>query len=156
MAKRMNKRMIGMTYEMGSLPIILASNTGNTRTFIPFIQEYAKRDLRVIEDFNNPFPSCNSLAIGAYTWGNGKIPKRLKEYLIENHLQLHGREIFIFGSGNSVYPKFCGAVEGIKKICLDCGADVIAAFKFEQRFNPEKLTKLELNKLIGSIKYWSR
>lgn len=72
-----------MTYEMGSLPIILASNTGNTRTFIPFIQEYAKRDLQVIEDFNNPFPSCNSLAIGAYTWGNGKIPKRLKEYLIE-------------------------------------------------------------------------
>lgn len=156
MAKRMSKRMIGMTYDMWYLPIILASNTGNTRTFISFIQEHTKRDLQVIEDFNNPFPNNNRLAIGSYTWGNGKIPKRLKEYLIENHLQLYGKEIFIFGSGNSVYPKFCGAVEGIKKICLDCGADVIAAFKFEQRFNQQKLTEQELYNLIGSIKYWSR
>ncbi|WP_353856817.1 flavodoxin domain-containing protein [Bacillus sp. Bos-x628] len=156
MANRMSKRMIGMTYEMGSLPIILASNTGNTRTFIPFIQEHAKRDLQVIEDFNNPFPSNNNLAIGTYTWGNGKIPKRLKEYLIENYLQLCGKEVFIFGSGNSVYPKFCGAVEGIKKICLDCGADVIIDFKFEQRFNPEKYSWDEIQSLIKIIKYWSR
>lgn len=135
--------------------LILTSRTGNTRTFVEFFKRYSKVDIEVCSDFNVDPDLYDRVAIGTYTWSNGKIPKQLKKYLIDNHQKLKDKKVFIFGSGLSVYPKFCGAVDGINKICADSKADVIGTFKFEQRFIEEEHSQEELEELVSIIKTWS-
>jgi flavodoxin I len=143
--------MIGMTC---NVLVILASETGNTKTFLEFFQSNSQRTLQICEDFSRSPRGFDRLAIGTYTWGNGKIPKRLKDYLIKHRHELADKKIFIFGSGNSVYPRFCAAVDGIEKIVSDCGASVKGTFKFEQRFNEHELNQAELEQLIMNIEHW--
>lgn len=139
------------------VPVLyLLSNTGNTKTFVDFFKKHCEQEIEVCEDLGSPLLQYDKIALATYTWGNGKIPDKMKQFLINNKENLKGKEIFIIGSGLSIYPKFCGAVDGIKKIVTDCGADVIGTFKFEQRFNEGDFSKEELEKLISRIKLWSK
>lgn len=147
--------MDGMTCDMGLL-VVLASNTGNTRTFLEFLDKHSENNLHICDDFVCDLHRYDRIAFGSYTWRNGKIPEKMKDFLIENHHALQGKEVFIFGSGNSIYPKFCGAVDGIAKICSDSGAIIKSTFKFEQRFDTEEYSGIELDKLIRDISYWSK
>lgn len=135
--------------------LVLASNTGNTRTFVKFLDKHCDFDLVIDDEFTlSPLP-YDHIVFGSYTWGNGKIPKKMKQYLINHHKDLNEKNVFIFGSGISVYPHFCGAVDGIKKICSDSGSNVDGTYKFEQRFNEGDLTIKEKEKLISAIRKWS-
>lgn len=140
---------------MSSL-LVIASNTGNTLTFLDFLKKYSEEEIEVCQDFRTSIKDYDHIAIGSYTWSNGKIPKKMKDYLIEHQKELEGKKVFIFGSGNSIYPKFCGAVDGIGKIVTDCGASVKGTFKFEQRFDVDELKVFELVKLISMIRNWSQ
>lgn len=133
--------------------LVCYSKTGNTLTMLPFIKQHVEVD----EDFilSSSIKDYDHIFIGTYTWGDGKIPKKLKQYLIENKDYFKGKKVFVFGSGNSVYPKFCGAVDGIVKIVTDCGADLIGTFKFEQLFRHEECTKEEVDNLIRDLKSMS-
>ncbi|MDG0860386.1 flavodoxin domain-containing protein [Staphylococcus equorum] len=134
--------------------VIYTSLTGNTKTFVDYLISKSKNDVDV-GDFSTDISSYNRIAIGTYTWGNGNIPRKMKKFLIENKDNFKDKEIFLFGSGNSVYPKFCGAVNGMKIITTDCGASIIGEFKFEQRFNPEELTNEDHNLLNNIITKWN-
>ena len=148
--------MDGMSYDMEEKAlIIIASNTGNTSTFLPFLEQYCSRSISVDMRLAVTPDLYSCIAIGTYTWGNGKIPKRLKDYLIKHHKSLSEKRIFIFGSGNSVYPNFCGAVDGIEKICRDSNASIHGMHKFEQRFNESNLEESEKTQLIRMIEEWS-
>ncbi|UDY80689.1 flavodoxin domain-containing protein [Geobacillus phage GR1] len=135
--------------------LVISSKTGNTRTFVDFFKEHCSREVIVCEDYSASLKDYDKIAFGCYTWGNGKIPKQLKEFLIKNHHLLKDKEVFIFGSGNSIYPRFCGAVDGVSKICSDSGAKIVGTFKFEQRFNTLNFDKEEIDNLIEIIKEWS-
>jgi flavodoxin I len=139
---------------MSSL-LVLNSNTGNTRTFLDFIVKHSTQKIEVCEDFSSSVKDFDKIAFGTYTWKNGKIPDKMKNYLIENHRSLQGKEVFVFGSGNSVYQNFCGAVDGVRKICEVSSADIKGTFKFEQRFNENDFSKTEIEKLILAIRDWS-
>lgn len=146
--------MAGMSCEMSTL-VVLSSLTGNTRTFLPFLSRQLRNDAVVDYEAIESPSSYTHLVFGSYTWGNGKIPKKMKDYLIANHHHLKDKKVFIFGSGNSVYPKFCGAVDGMAKICSDSGAKVFGKFKFEQSFQEDELTVKELQELLKEIEEWS-
>jgi flavodoxin I len=141
---------------MSPILLVITSMTGNTKTFIDFLKTYSERPIVICEDFSRSIKDYEKIGFGAYTWGNGKIPQRMKSYLIKHKDNFRGKEVFIFGSGNSIYPRFCGAVDGINKIVSDCGAIVKGTFKFEQRFNKNDYTQEEINHLINTIKEWSR
>ena len=143
--------MDGATCDMSSL-LVLSSNTGNTRTFVDFICKHGTESIHICEDFNCNISDYDKIAFGSYTWGNGKIPSEMKEFLIDNHKDLKGKEVFIFGSGHSIYPNFCGAVDGISKICRDSGAIIKCSYKFEQRFIEEEYSPEELDNLASVIK----
>jgi len=130
--------------------VLIASNTGNTKTFLDYITRNTKGELVICDDFSSTFENYSKIILGSYTWSDGKIPKKMKDHLINNHLQLDGKEVFIFGSGNSIYPHFCRAVESLKKICEDSGALVKGTYKFEQRFNEEDLSK-EQDEVLSKI-----
>jgi flavodoxin I len=129
--------------------LIFSSKTGNTKTFADFIQKYIGV---VVGDYNSNITQHQKILIGAYTWGDGKIPKDLKQFLVNNKDNWKGKEVFIFGSGNSIYPKFCGAVDGIEKILEDCGADIIGTFKFEQRFNERDYYMQDIVRLLIKLR----
>lgn len=115
------------------------SKSGNTETFVPFIQKHIKADEIVIDKCcSELFDSYDLILLGCYSWGSGKIPKDFKEYIISQKDSLRDKLVFVFGSGLSIYPKFCGSVDGVIKIVSDCEANVLGSFKFEQRFNEEE------------------
>lgn len=134
-----------------SVLLVVASNTGNTLTFVDFIKKHLKEEIILCTDFSKPIENYEKIIFGTYTWGDGKIPKRMKDYLIENHRSLRNKKIFVYGSGNSIYPKFCGAVDGILKICSDCESNIIGSFKFEQRFIENSLLESEKDILIKQL-----
>lgn len=136
--------------------LVLTSKTGNTKTFLNFLQNHLNKEIQVCEKFDVPVKDYNYIIFGTYTWGNGKIPKRMKDYLIANHKDLKGKEVFIFGSGNSIYPHFCRAVDNVEKICLDSGAIVRGKFKFEQRFNEKEVPQVELEELSNILSNFGR
>jgi flavodoxin I len=129
--------------------LVYSSRTGNTKTFVDYITSRSNIE---VGDYNSNINEYETIIIGAYTWGDGKIPADLKEFAIRNQHNWKGKKVFIFGSGVSVYPKFCGAVDGIKKIVEDCGAEVIGIFKFEQRFKEKNYSERFLNRIIEKIK----
>ncbi|MEK5205275.1 flavodoxin domain-containing protein [Bacillus sp. FSL R10-2789] len=135
--------------------LVISSNTGNTKTFVDFLKEHSNQDVEVCTDFSASIKDYRQIAFGSYTWGDGKIPTKMKNFLIENRDNLRDKELFIFGSGNSVYPKFCAAVDGIQKITSDCGAIVKGTFKFEQRFELNEHPTKEIELLTKTIHEWS-
>lgn len=134
---------------------VIGTISGNTLTFLDFFKKNSTLNTSVTREFDVSPLSYSHIILGSYTWGNGKIPKKMKEYLIANHHLLEGKKVFIFGSGNSVYPRFCGAVDGMAIICKDSGAEVHGCYKFDQSFNEEDLSPEERENLISMIKQWS-
>src|SRR5437764_14267537 len=100
--------------------LVYTTKSGNTKTFVDYLVN--KVDVWV-SDFNSDIRNYDTIILGSYTWGSGKIPPEMKRFLIVNKNLLRGKKVFVFGSGNSIYPKFCGAVDSICKIVTDCGAE---------------------------------
>lgn len=145
-----------MTSNMSeSALLMLASNTGNTESFVYLLEDNSTREIEICKNFRTPLKDYKKIAIGCYTWGNGKIPRRMKNYLMNNYKDLKDKDVFIFGSGNSIYPNFCNAVNSISKICEDSGALVHGTLKFEQQFNSEEYSEQELSNIEYMIKKWS-
>lgn len=140
-----------------SILCIVETKTGNTSTFLSFLSLHVNEDLIVYEndyEILTTIKEFDKIIIGTYTWAAGKIPKRLKDFIIKHHKDLKDKDIFVFGSGNSIYAKFCGAVDGLKIICEDSQCKSFNSYKFEQRFREEYLTEDELNSIKESIYYF--
>lgn len=128
--------------------LIYTSKTGNTKAFADFIIKNI--DIEV-GNFDSDITKHNKIVLGAYTWGYGKIPSDMKEFIIKNRDNWEGKEVFIFGSGLTIYPTFCKAVNSMKKIIEDCGGNVVGFFKFEQKFNESDYTERFKKRLISKI-----
>lgn len=139
-----------MTLKNHAIVIAIASLTGNTKTFVDFIKSnYPEQDFVVCEDFSEDLSSYDRIILGSYSWGgSGKIPAKMKKYIIRNKDNFRNKDVLVFGSGNSVYPHFCGAVDGMKTIVDDCGGNIIGDIKFEQRFNEDYIMESDPTQLI--------
>lgn len=131
---------------------IVESLTGNTMSFVQYMQEeYGDNiEVKVVspkEDLSGVLPLYEKVMIGSYTWSHGKIPKKTKNFIIENRDFLLEKDVLIFGSGWTTYENFCGAVDGMS-IILD---EKFEKVKFELRFDPEieKEAILSLKRYLG-------
>ena len=64
----------------------------------------------------------------------------------------YNKKWLVFGTGNSIFLNFCGAVDGICKILNDTNNQVLATLKYEQRFNEEEVDKKDIDNFINFIK----
>ena len=141
--------MVGMNFNMKKLLVLYTSKTGNTQSFVDWFGEqflnqfdityfnlYRDKNLTNIEQYD-------IIALGSYTWANGKIPVEMKRFVIENRELLQEKVAFLFGSGITIYAHFCAALDSIQ-IILD---KEIYSIKFELTFIPdehkEEIIKLE-------------
>ncbi|MFB5197301.1 flavodoxin domain-containing protein [Neobacillus sp. KR4-4] len=98
--------------------IIYSSKTGNTEEVVHliwklFLVEQIDVTLYRIEEFQiRDLINYEAVVIGTYTWGNGEIPQEMMElYRAFETMKVKRLLTGIVGTGDSGYPKFCGAVD---------------------------------------------
>ena len=129
------------------------SKTGNTYMFMDYLKQFNSSieeyrfDIR--EDVDIDISPYDLIIVGTNTWGDGKIPPNCKRFVIDNALK-YQKDWIVFGTGNSIFAHFCGAVDGISKILKDTNNNILYTFKYEQRFIEEDLD-LEDKKIVNNI-----
>jgi|SRR5699024_1642216 len=133
------------------------SKTGNTYMFMDYLKQFnndiEEYKFNIREDVDIDISSYDLIIVGTNTWGDGKIPSNCKEFIINNAIK-YKKDWIVFGTGNSIFANFCGAVDGVNKILNDTGNNVLYTFKYEQRFIEEDLDcddKEKINKIVDTI-----
>ncbi|MGG0719136.1 flavodoxin domain-containing protein [Robertmurraya massiliosenegalensis] len=108
------------------LAIVYSSITGNTEELAYLMLEHFKRsglDIKCyrVEDFPlDNISSFDGLLIGTYTWGDGEVPLEMLPLQHELARDSRGNLVTgVFGTGDSFYPKFCGAVDAFRDSLRD-------------------------------------
>lgn len=105
------------------LAIVYSSVTGNTGEVASILYQASKLNFNDVSLYHiNKFPMINleefdAIIIGTYTWGNGEIPmEMLAVYKAFEHVNKKNLVTGVFGTGDSFYPYFCGAVDEFKNM----------------------------------------
>jgi flavodoxin I len=119
------------------IAIVYSSKTGNTeelaqRIFHLFLKKNVMVSLFRIEQFRvRDLSQFEAVVIGTYTWGNGEIPQEMMELYRTFETQDVKKVLTgVIGTGDSGYPKFCGAVDEFKDM-LYVHTNLIATLKIE-------------------------
>lgn len=119
------------------IAIVYSSKTGNTeelaqRIFHLFLKKNVMVSLFRIEQFRvRDLSQFEAVVIGTYTWGNGEIPQEMMELYRAFEIQDVKKVLTgVIGTGDSGYPKFCGAVDEFKDM-LYVNTNLIATLKIE-------------------------
>ncbi|MNV82432.1 Flavodoxin [compost metagenome] len=80
-------------------------------------------DLSIIMEYD-------TVIIGTPTLGNGIPPSYFSKNAEELKKYLHNKNIGLFGSGNSIYPYYCGAIDVLWE-WLEHDNNMLFKFKFE-------------------------
>ncbi|MBT2571084.1 flavodoxin family protein [Planococcus sp. ISL-110] len=138
------------------LTIVYASVTGNTEQLAEMLQEAAlsqglETNLYRVEEFPlSELPSCEVVLIGTYTWGSGEIPEEMRR-LYQAIEGLDNKELrtAAFGTGDSFFAEFCGAVDHFRDM-LYVKTQLLATLKVELMPQPSDRRRCE--KLVELIK----
>ncbi|MBM7661854.1 flavodoxin I [Bacillus mesophilus] len=117
---------------MAKVVIAYASMSGNTEEIADLLKvsiEPFEHEIDVLEiehmDVNDVL-NYDGILIGSYTWGDGDLPYETEDFYEELlTLDLTGKKAAVFGSGDTVYPKFCEAVVLFENRLKECNAEII-------------------------------
>ncbi|NWL90297.1 flavodoxin [Paenibacillus sp. 79R4] len=117
---------------LSKIVIVYASLTGNTEEMAELIAEGIRStgavvELKMVEDSNAVhLLEYDAYLLGAYTWGDGEIPDEFEDFLDEmKELDLQGTRSAVFGSGDTTYRLYCGAVDELEERIKDFGVQVV-------------------------------
>lgn len=117
---------------MTSILLCYATMSGNTELAARLIEKGIKSEgLEVITydlaDMDATIlKEYEAIILGSYTWGDGDLPDECLDFYDDlQEIDLHGKKVAIFGSGDSSYPTYCGAVDVLEKALKDCGAKLL-------------------------------
>lgn len=123
--------------------LVYATMSGNTEAMADLIEkglteaggsvdrhEAMDIDAELLKDYSH-------IMLGAYTWGDGDLPDDFIDLYEEmEELDLRGKAFAVFGSGDTSYEHFCGAVDLIEEKVKELGGDIVLpSVKIE--LNPE-------------------
>lgn len=137
------------------IAIIYASVTGNTKAVAEILQEIGlSKELEVelwpVADFPlAELSRYDAVMVGTYTWGSGEIPKEMHG-LFEafERLDRTGLVTAVFGTGDSFFAEFCGAVDRFRDM-LFVQTELAATLKIE--LAPQEADIIRCEKLIASV-----
>jgi flavodoxin I len=132
-----------------SVAIVYASVSGNTKELAKELyQIFLKKSVGIsfysIEEFCvSDLCHYDAIAIGTYTWGNGDIPKEMGQlYKAFESINRKDMTSAVFGTGDSCYPRFCGAVDRFRDM-LYVHTNLAATLKVELRPQEQDLQRCE-------------
>lgn len=125
--------------------LFFASMSGNTEAIADMILERLSAESCEVEmkDILSITSASELLAfdlvfLGMYTWGDGDVPDECLDIIEElEELQLEGKPFALFGSGDTSYPEFCGALDKLKDLIYTQGG-VTVGEPLRIEFNPTK------------------
>jgi len=98
------------------------SASKNTESVAQYIhKELEDSELHLVEHFSlEALPMYDAIIIGTYTWGNGEIPQEMQP-VYDAFLKQDLSHIVtgVFGTGDTFYPRFCGAVDVFKDLLAE-------------------------------------
>lgn len=126
---------------MKKVLLVYASMSGNTKKVADLIEQglletgatVCKKDVSKFEE--SDFAEYDTIVIGTFTWGNGDLPKQMNHfYDLMNETDLSRKSFAVFGSGDTVFKHFCGAVDILEeKITEQNGRLLLRGLKMELR-----------------------
>jgi flavodoxin I len=142
------------------IAIVYTSVTGNTQELAEIIYQislgqaaFADVELFRIEAFPvADLRHYDVVMIGTYTWGNGEIPIEMRR--LYDAFEMLGRKEMItavFGTGDSFYPNYCGAVDLFRDM-LYVHTNLSATLKVElapQQLDVQRCQQLVARCLMG-------
>ena len=121
---------------MRKAALIYSSVTGNTEEVVRKLTNVwnhrAPLDVYPVKDFCiQTLNEYDAIMIGTYTWGDGEIPQEMQPLYeaFETQEVKHIRTA-VFGTGDSFYPNFCGAVDKFRDM-LFVQTTLLATLKIE-------------------------
>ncbi|KAA9006315.1 flavodoxin [Paenibacillus spiritus] len=131
---------------MASIMIVYASLTGNTEDIAERIAEGVRESgceavLREVDSCSaSDLVQHDGLLLGAYTWGDGELPDEFLDFAEEwDEIELEGVKCAVFGSGDTGYAVYCGAVDIIEAKLREKGAELVQeSLKIEYGPNAEE------------------
>lgn len=135
--------------------MIYASTTGNTEALAEmlysiFLTKSVDITIFRIEEFPySDLSRYDAVAIGTYTWGQGEIPKELSR-LYQAFESIGKKDMIsaVFGTGDSFYPDYCGAVDRFRDM-LYVHTNLAATLKVE--LTPQKQDVYRCQRFVESI-----
>lgn len=116
--------------------IMYESMSGNTLTFVQRVAEIVGNvDITITtpsDDVVYDLDDYDKILIGVPTYKNGRMLPKTKEWIIENREELMQKDVLAFGSGITIYPHFCKAVDSVDVILE---GTVNAKIKFEMTYD---------------------
>ncbi|EFV76348.1 flavodoxin [Bacillus sp. 2_A_57_CT2] len=136
--------------------VFYASMSGNTEAIADIIAGELKDQNHDVdlEDFMSVQSAAELLNydltfIGLYTWGDGDYPDECLDVIEEiEQLDLENHPFAIFGSGDTSYPEFCGALDHLQKLIEEQGGTVVGS-PLRIEFNPEPEEEEEIKKFVS-------
>jgi flavodoxin I len=135
--------------------IVYASITGNTEELAEelykgFLEQSVEATIYKVEEFPLSIVShFDAIVIGTYTWGNGEIPREMRGlYQAFESLSNKMMVSAIFGTGDSFYPRYCGAVNLFRDM-LYVHTNLAAVLKVE--LAPQVQDVIRCQRLVESI-----
>jgi flavodoxin I len=137
------------------LAIVYTSVTGNTEEVARILYHASKPNFSDVSLYPvNKFTRImleefDAIMIGTYTWGNGEIPREMLS--VYQAIELTNKKNLVtgvFGTGDSFYPHFCGAVDAFKNM-LYVNTTLAATLKIE--LMPQVGDLKRCNQFVGSI-----
>lgn len=115
---------------MSKALIIFTSLTGNTEEMADIMADrleshQIQTDVQeVMQAEAEDFLNYDAVLVGSYTYGvDGTLPDEMLDFYDDlGHLDLSGKVFGVFGSGDSFYPVFCGAIDTLEEQFLKTGA----------------------------------
>lgn len=128
---------------MSKVLLVYASMTGNTEEMADLIEKgLQSEEIGVIKNdvldvTASDIEEYDAIILGAYTWGEGELPDEFEDFYDEMaEMDLTGKTFAVFGSGDTAYEFFCGAVDLIEaRVTEKGGRLILEALKVE--LNPE-------------------
>lgn len=143
---------MALTNSNPRLAIVYSSVTGNTEKLAEMVQEAAQNQGITIELYPvDEFPLSqlqwlDVVMIGTYTWGSGEIPEEM--HSLYQAIEKLGRKELrtaVFGTGDSFFAEFCGAVDRFRDM-LYVKTQLVATLKVE--LTPQPSDEARCEKLI--------
>lgn len=119
---------------MKPILIIYASSTGNTEFITNMLTDYFMQVGHHVDvksfDFDiidmEQLRTYSAIVVGTYTWDDGELPYEVEDFYIDLELApIKGMPFAVYGSADSCYDTYGGAIDLVAERAETFGADVL-------------------------------
>ncbi|MBJ7569841.1 flavodoxin [Bacillus halotolerans] len=129
---------------MGKILLVYATMSGNTEAMADLIEKGLREAEAEVDRFEamdiddaELFNDYEHIILGTYTWGDGDLPDEFLDLAEEMEaLDFTGKTCAVFGSGDTAYEYFCGAVDTLEEKIKERGGEIVLP-SVKVEMNPE-------------------